>query len=51
MAVHGFADAPVSWQQKEHSYLLDGDNIYMFVVFADGTYWLYYGLGSYDDCP
>lgn len=51
MVVHGFADAPTSWRSKEHGYLLDGDNVYTFVVFGDGTYWLYYGLGSYDGCP
>ena len=49
LTVHGFQDAPVSFNSKEHGYLTDGDNLYTFVIFSDGTYWLYTGLGSYDD--
>ncbi|XP_067951234.1 ribonuclease P protein subunit p40-like isoform X3 [Watersipora subatra] len=51
LVVHGFADSPISWQRKQHDYLVDGDNIYVYVIFPDGSYWLYYGLGSYDGCP
>ncbi|XP_014204186.1 ribonuclease P protein subunit p40 [Copidosoma floridanum] len=37
--VQGFADSPVSWGMKEHSYYMDGDNSYTIVLNpAKGSY-------------
>ncbi|KAJ9584679.1 hypothetical protein L9F63_020982, partial [Diploptera punctata] len=38
MYVQGFADSPVSWNLKEHSFYTDGDNNYIIYMKPDGSY-------------
>ncbi|CAG2228344.1 RPP40 [Mytilus edulis] len=48
VTVQGFMDSPLSWKQREHGYLNNGDNLYTFIIFPDDSYWLYSAYGSYD---
>jgi len=44
VAVWGFSDAPISWSRRnasvfdEHSFVLEGDNIYLILVLPDSRY-------------
>ncbi|XP_014778332.1 ribonuclease P protein subunit p40 [Octopus bimaculoides] len=48
MTIHGFTDAPVTWEMREHGFQYNGDNLYTYVVFPDDIYWLYTAVGSLD---
>ncbi|ORX91018.1 hypothetical protein K493DRAFT_409552 [Basidiobolus meristosporus CBS 931.73] len=37
VTVWGFLDSPISWQSKEHGYLLNGENHYTFIVYPNGS--------------
>ncbi|KAF7248780.1 Ribonuclease P protein subunit p40 [Varanus komodoensis] len=51
LIVHGFADSPVSWREREHGFLKGGENLYNIVIFRSLDYWLQMAVGAYDDCP
>ncbi|XP_058528630.1 ribonuclease P protein subunit p40 isoform X2 [Ochotona princeps] len=51
LSVHGFADSPVSWREKEHGFRRGGEHLYSFVVFSNQDYWLQMAVGAEDDCP
>uniref|UniRef100_UPI00358E266E ribonuclease P protein subunit p40 isoform X1 n=1 Tax=Myxine glutinosa TaxID=7769 RepID=UPI00358E266E len=50
LTVHGFADVPVAWGTGEHGFHKGGENLYTFVVFVDGSYWLLRATGTQDVC-
>ncbi|XP_022108716.1 ribonuclease P protein subunit p40-like isoform X2 [Acanthaster planci] len=52
LTVHGFADSPVSWVNREHGFHKYGNNLYTFVIFPkEQRYWLVIGIGDHDVCP
>ncbi|XP_043922758.1 ribonuclease P protein subunit p40 isoform X1 [Protopterus annectens] len=51
LAVHGFADSPVTWREDEHGFHKGGENLYSFVVFRNHDYWLQMAVGANDGCP
>ncbi|XP_072267862.1 ribonuclease P protein subunit p40 [Pyxicephalus adspersus] len=51
LMVHGFADSPVSWREREHGFFKGGENLYSLVVFNNEDYWIYLAVGTHDDCP
>ncbi|XP_061588695.1 ribonuclease P protein subunit p40 [Cololabis saira] len=51
VTVHGFADSPVSWGDREHGFLLGGENFYNLVMFPDQSYRLHLAVGAHDACP
>lgn len=51
LSVHGFADSPVSWKEKEHGFHKGGEHIYNFVIFNNQDYWLRMAIGVNSDCP
>lgn len=48
LTVHGFNDTPVTWEAREHGFQTNGDNLYTYVMFPDGTYWCYTAVGALD---
>ncbi|XP_071769307.1 ribonuclease P protein subunit p40 [Centroberyx gerrardi] len=51
LTVHGFADSPVSWGNREHGFLKGGENFYSLLLFHNQNYRLYMGTGANDGCP
>ncbi|XP_078055278.1 ribonuclease P protein subunit p40 [Mustelus asterias] len=51
MTVHGFADSPVSWGEREHGYHKGGENLYNLVLFRNQDYWLHMAVGTHSGCP
>jgi len=51
LTVHGFADSPVSWAQREHGYSDNGDNLYTVVLLPSDQCWLYTAAGTRDLLP
>ena len=47
ITVHGFADSPVTRKLQEHGFYSNGDNLYTYVMFPQGT-WSYSALGGRD---
>lgn len=47
ITVHGFADSPVTRKLQEHGFSNNGDNLYTYVMFPEGT-WSYSALGARD---
>eukprot|EP00039_Didymoeca_costata_P031035 m.32811 g.32811 ORF g.32811 m.32811 type:complete len:367 (+) comp8452_c0_seq2:133-1233(+) len=48
LSVWGFQDTPISWNDREHGFLLSGENHFTYVVFGD-PYMLYVALGPRDE--
>lgn len=53
LRVNGVEDSPISWNNSCHSYSINGDNNYTFIVYrnpnsSDIDYLLFYQLGSKD---
>ncbi|EFA82025.1 RNase P protein subunit [Heterostelium album PN500] len=46
--VHGFADSPVSWNQNEHGYEVNGDNDYSIILNNNNEYWTLSTINSAD---
>ncbi|XP_034952377.1 ribonuclease P protein subunit p40-like [Chelonus insularis] len=44
--IHGFADSPVSWGLKEHTFYTDGDNSYTIIFQPNGEYIIQKSLSS-----
>ncbi|KAM6918640.1 ribonuclease P protein subunit p40 [Xenentodon cancila] len=51
VTVHGFVDSPLSWGDREHGFLLGGENFYNLVMFHDQSYHLHLAVGAHDACP
>jgi hypothetical protein len=48
VTVWGFEDAPLSWGDNQHHFLLSGENDYTFVLLPQSDYLLFIALGTYD---
>ncbi|KAG0044669.1 hypothetical protein BGZ83_010106 [Gryganskiella cystojenkinii] len=62
MTVWGFQDSPISWMNREHGYLLSGENYYSFFLWSEnfsckaetenqdkGTFVMLESVGAHDD--